>query len=316
MKITVLIIIVFCFNLLVAIGQEVSLADTSYTIFSAYQKVKKQYPNASIAGCKSSDVTLITNQVYTQRTTEELLLDVCLPASGNDFPLVVMIHGGGWRSGNKTLMHPMMHALAGKGIAAAAIEYRLSTLAIHPAPILDIADALSFLNTKGAEWGIDNSKIILLGCSAGASLASLAATDYAHHAWGVPEVNTLINVDGVVDFTDPNESGKDVDPDKPSAAAQYLGCTYADCPEIWKNVSAVNYVDESSPTTLFINSSKARFHAGRDSYIEQLNANEIYNEVHTLRGAPHSFWLFHPWFEPTVEIISAFISKTITIQNL
>ena len=60
---------------------------------------------------------------------------------------------------------------------------------------------------------------------------------------------------------------------------------------------------------LFINSSVARMHAGRDELIGRLTARGIYSEVHTFADAPHPFWLFHPWFEPTMAYTISFLNK-------
>jgi pectinesterase len=50
-------------------------------------------------------------------------------------------------------------------------------------------------------------------------------------------------------------------------------------------------------------------HAGREDYIEVLQAHGIYSEVHTFEEAPHSFCLFEPWFQPTVNYIDVFLKK-------
>jgi pectinesterase len=50
-------------------------------------------------------------------------------------------------------------------------------------------------------------------------------------------------------------------------------------------------------------------HAGRSDYINILNEHNIYSEVHTFEGAPHSFCLFDPWFDPMVKYIDEFLKK-------
>ncbi|HBQ60344.1 MAG TPA: esterase, partial [Balneolaceae bacterium] len=57
---------------------------------------------------------------------------------GKASPAVVMVHGGGWISGDRTLMHPMAKALAEIGFVAATVEYRLSPEAEYPAAVYDI----------------------------------------------------------------------------------------------------------------------------------------------------------------------------------
>jgi pectinesterase len=124
-------------------------------------------------------------------------------------------------------------------------------------------------------------------------------------------VQAIIDMDGILDFTDPNESSKDTDPSKRSAGAYWFGAIFQESPEIWKEASPLVYAGKNTPPMLFINSSLPRFHAGRDSVIAILNTYGIYTEVHTLTGTPHPFWLFHPWFEPTVEYMVNFLDKTL-----
>ncbi|PKL81433.1 MAG: pectin esterase, partial [Ignavibacteriae bacterium HGW-Ignavibacteriae-3] len=123
------------------------------------------------------------------------------------------------------------------------------------------------------------------------------------------EVQAVINIDGILDFTDPAESGKDNDPDKPSDGKLWLGYSFKEKPEIWIEASPLNYVNDKTPPFAFINSSVERFHAGRDEFVEKLNNFNTYSETHTIPNTPHTFWLFHPWFEKTLQYILSFLEK-------
>ena len=124
------------------------------------------------------------------------------------------------------------------------------------------------------------------------------------------KIEAIIDIDGVLDFRDPNESAKDTDPAKPSAGAYWFGATFRMVPEKWIEASPIEYAGKDSPPILFINSALPRFHAGRDNVIAILNKHQIYSEVHTFPSTPHPFWLFNPWFEPTVEFMVSFLDKT------
>ena len=128
-------------------------------------------------------------------------------------------------------------------------------------------------------------------------------------------VQAVINIDGILDFTDPAESGKDQDPEKPSVGKLWLGYSYQDNPELWKQASPINYVDAKTPPFLFVNSSIGRFHAGREILIEKLNMYQTYSEIHTFPDTPHTFWLFHPWFNPTNKIIIEFLNKIFAYKS-
>jgi pectinesterase len=118
-------------------------------------------------------------------------------------------------------------------------------------------------------------------------------------------------MDGILDFTDPNESAKDNDPAKRSAGAYWFGATFREAPEKWIEASPLTHVGKNTPPMLFINSALPRFHAGRDSVIAILDKYKIYTEVRTIENTPHPFWLFHPWFEPTVKFMSDFLDKVL-----
>lgn len=123
-------------------------------------------------------------------------------------------------------------------------------------------------------------------------------------------VQAIVNIDGILDFTNPAESGKDALPTKPSAGKAWFGSSFKEKPELWIEASPINYVNAACPPILFINSSLARFHAGRDLMIEKLNRLKIYSEVRTIDNTPHPFWLFHPWFDETTTYMLKFLYKT------
>ena len=97
------------------------------------------------------------------------------------------------------------------------------------------------------------------------------------------------------------------------SANAWLG-PYEENKERWKAASPLAYAGADTPPFLFVNSGRARFHAGRDDLITVLQAHNIYYQQHTFEEAPHSFWLVHPWFNPTLAQIEAFL-KTVFPKN-
>jgi acetyl esterase/lipase len=99
-------------------------------------------------------------------------------------PVVVWIHGGAWISGWKENVAPYLRILAGHGYAAAGLNYSLAPEHSYPTAVVQLNRALAHLDDHAAELGIDPSRIVLAGDSAGAQLASQLATaitspDYA-----------------------------------------------------------------------------------------------------------------------------------------
>jgi PelA/Pel-15E family pectate lyase len=296
--------------------------DTSFTTLSAWQKMRAQYPQAAPATAQPSpSVREWPNVVYTAHGYRYLALDLFVPVdtSRGPRPVVLIIHGGGWRSGNRTMEIPMARTLAANGYAAAVVEYRLSKEAQYPAGVYDLKAAVRWMRAHAAEYGIDPGRIVVMGASAGGTLAALLGTTGDNKLFegrgtdaGVSSaVQAIVDIDGVVDFTDSSESGKDTDPAKPSAGKYWFGAAYQDRPELWKQASPLNWVSTRTPPTIFVNSSLDRFHAGRDSMVVKLKTFGVYCEVHPIPGTPHPFWLMRPWFDDTVRYVVAFLDRVL-----
>lgn len=296
--------------------------DTSFTLDSTAPKVYKQYPHAKRVDAKLPEGVLCQeNIVYARYDERKLHLDLFSPRERANAPrpAVILIHGGGWRSGHRQMEWPMAQHLAANGYVAATVEYRLSPEALYPAGIYDLKAAIRWIRAHAAERSINPRKIAVYGCSAGGELAAfLGATgnmkkfegDLGHPEYQT-SVQAVVNVDGIVDFTNPAESGRDDDPKKPSAGKSWFGASFKENPDPWREASPINYVDKGMAPILFVNSSLERYHAGRDEMIARLNELGMYSEVHTIPDTPHPFWLFHPWFQPTADHILTFLNKTL-----
>ncbi|NWF88658.1 MAG: alpha/beta hydrolase [Ignavibacteriaceae bacterium] len=299
--------------------------DTSFTIQSAFNKEKIKYPFIKIAKTLlSPNILYDSNVVYKEYGKRKLRLDMFFPKENwQKYPAVILVHGGGWLSGDKSQQIPMAQELAAFGFVTAAVEYRLSPEAKYPAAILDLKSSIRWLRANSSKYNIDTNKIAALGCSSGGHLVSMLGVtngnpkfelgeSYIEHS---SDVQAVVDIDGVLDFTHPAESGKDNDPKKPSVGKLWLGYTFNEKPDIWKEASPISYVDENTPPFLFINSSNDRFHAGRDKLIEKLNKHCTYSEVHTFANSPHPFWFFHPWFFPTINTITHFLNRVFHSSN-
>lgn len=311
-KKTVLILTIFISTFQLAIAQEGYPRDTSYSIRSAFLKIKKNYPDViPIEPKRQKGVVEVYNVAY-KNVGRDLTLDIFYPKkkSKKGSPGVLLIFGGGWSSGEKANQVPMAQKLAAAGYVAVVPEYRLSLEIAYPAGVHDLKAAIRWMRANADKYGLDKSKIATLGCSAGAQLATLlGVTGDLEKLEGnegnldeSSSVQAIVNIDGIVSFIHPEaEEG--------SYAAKWLGGYKNEVPEIWKEASPLEHVGKDTPPTLFINSSQPRFHAGRDDMKAILDENNIYNEVHTLESSPHSFWLVNPWFEPTYEYTVAFLNK-------
>jgi len=109
-----------------------------------------------------------------------LSLDVYAPATGQNHPVIVMVHGGGWQRGDKAntnIAANKFRYFTRAGYVFVSINYRLSPAVKHPAHVQDVAKALAWTAKNISRYGGDPQHIYLMGHSAGAHLAALVATD-------------------------------------------------------------------------------------------------------------------------------------------
>ncbi|WGL17672.1 alpha/beta hydrolase [Microbulbifer bruguierae] len=296
--------------------------DDSFNIDAAFAKARKEYPDITVAKvAAAAELVVKRDVVYRQLGDRELHLDLFYPRPGAEQdlrPAVLLVHGGGWRSGNRTLQEPLATYLANRGFVAATVEYRLSLEARYPAGVQDVKAALGWLRDHAGEYGMDPRRVAIVGASSGAQMATLVGVTPGLDVFetaasaGKDSVQAIVNLDGVVSFTTPMALKYENDPRKnPSAAGAWFGGRFEDVPALWREASPLEYAGAGSPPTLFINSSRPRFHAGRDEYIERLAAAGIFSEVMTHDDSPHPYWLFEPWFSPSAEKATEFLQRTL-----
>jgi len=103
---------------------------------------------------------------------ERNVLDLWKAKSDRPAPLVVFIHGGGFRAGDKSQLAPgLLARCLEAGISVAALNYRLSQQAPFPAPMLDGARAVQYLRSRASEWNLDAKRVAATGGSAGAGIS-------------------------------------------------------------------------------------------------------------------------------------------------
>ncbi|MEE9368606.1 MAG: alpha/beta hydrolase fold domain-containing protein [Pontiella sp.] len=154
------------------------------------------------------NITAHRDLEYAVEDGESLQLDLYLPKDAKNPPLIVWIHGGGWRNGDKANVNPAILRLSGEGYAVASINYRLKDLSIHPKNIHDCKGAVRWLRAQAETYGYDSARIAVGGSSAGGHLSLLLGMSS-----GIEELEGTVggNVDqssavkAIVDFYGPSE---------------------------------------------------------------------------------------------------------------
>ena len=153
--------------------------DTSFTAYSTNIKIRKKHPEAVLvkpelpAGVKAYENVVYTTIKKTRFGDRDLHVDIFRPDDDKTYPALIMIHGGGWNSGDKSLQVPLAQQIAARGYVTIPVEYRLIPEAVYPAGLHDIKTAVRWARANASKYGIDPDRIAVSGCSAGAQLATL-----------------------------------------------------------------------------------------------------------------------------------------------
>lgn len=295
-----------------AIAQPEYPKDNSYNLQSAFAKYQHDYANIQLPVLRNTDTLLHQQQVYSSETGRDLHLQIYQSRLLHKGQAILLIHGGGWHSGHPGLMQPLAQALALQGYVTATLEYRLSPEALYPAALLDINQAVLWLKQHSASLDFEPKQLILLGGSSGGHLAALFAysAELKLFAEDYPanQVQAVIDLDGVLNVASGEGlAAEDKQGKTDSALARWLGGNFAAQTAKWQAISVPQYISAHSPPMLFIASKQTRFRAGYAEVAEQLEAQGISNQLVVFDDAPHSFWLFEPWFSPTLQKIEQFM---------
>lgn len=217
---------------------------------------------------------------YVQYPDTTLTLDFYPSQLAGKAPCVVVVHGGSWSSGDSQQLPELNNYLAHKGYNVASINYRLAPKYKNPAGVEDVRAAIKYL--KQSNLNIDTSRLVLLGRSAGAQIALLAA--YTFHDKSIK---------GVIDFYGPadmvwgySKPASKLVMDSRGVMERYLGGTYKQVPQNYAVSSPIEFVTPQSPPTLII-------HGANDVLVAYEHSRRL-DEKLQQNGVPH-FWLKLPW---------------------
>jgi acetyl esterase/lipase len=205
-------------------------------------------------------------------------------------PVIVQIYGGSWQRGAPEDDGVVARVLAARGYVVFAIDYRHAPAARWPAQIDDVRAALTWVREHAADHGGDASKIVLLGRSAGAHLALLAA-----YAERTSDVRGVVAWYGPVDLADGWRHPPSPDPLHVRAILEtFIGGTPAERPDAYRAASPLTYVSRTSPTTLLL-------YGTRDHIVEARFGRALHARLRAA-GAT-SILLELPWAEHAFDLI-------------
>lgn len=248
---------------------------------------------------------------YSKVGDEDLTLDFYQSQKRGTQPCVVVIHGGSWCGGNSQQLPELNSELARQGFQVASVNYRLAPKYTSPAPIEDIIEAIDYLKKNSRELQIDTNNFILLGRSAGAQLAMVAA-----YTKNIPGVRGVVNFYGPTDMVRGYEvPANPFVMDSRKVLEDFLGGPLKKIPHLYKASSPVEVVNGSNIPTLII-------HGANDALVsiehgerlkERLAANKIPHYMLSLPWATHGcdYTLNGPSGQLTTYAVEYFVNHVV-----
>ena len=223
-------------------------------------KAAKSRPGQPFGGRIPDNVTIERDVVYGDAGGRPLKLDLVLPKEKSDKPrpLIVFIHGGGWRNGDKAGgVGRVIPFVATGNYVGASVGYRLSGEAIWPAQIHDCKAAIRWLKANADKYQIDPERIGVWGSSAGGHLVNMLGTSgdvkELEGDCGSPgqssRVCCVVPFCGPANFLAPKrfEGGR-----SPSAVDLLLGGKIEEKQDVAKQASPITHVSKDDPPFLVV----------------------------------------------------------------
>jgi acetyl esterase/lipase len=175
-----------------------------------------------------------------------LQMEITRPPQGGPAPVILVVHGGSWRSGDRTQLPGLGRYLAARGYLVAAIDYRLAPTHRFPAPVDDVKAAIAYIKAQAAALGADPDRFVLLGRSAGGHVAAVAA-----YTADDPAIRGVISFYGPFDLAWGWDEPGWILPTH-EILGQYLGGRPEEYPEVYKLAQVVELAKPGLPPTLLI----------------------------------------------------------------
>jgi acetyl esterase/lipase len=231
-----------------------------------------------------------------------LKIEVYQPPEAGKYPALVVIYGGAWQYGTPYANREFNQYMASHGYTVFAIDYRHAPQYRFPAQLDDVNTALNFIRQHASEYEADPQRMILLGRSAGAHLAMLAA--YQSDA---PTIRAVVSYYGPVDLTQGYKSPPYPDPINTRAVLKrFIGGSVEEFPHEYQIASPINYVKHSLPPTLLV-------YGSRDHLVEARYGRQMYERLHDSDNT--AVLLEIPWAEHAFDAIFNGVSNQLALYH-
>ncbi|VGO16065.1 Lipase 2 [Pontiella desulfatans] len=252
-------------------------------------------------------VTLHRDLEYAVEEGQSLKLDLYLPEkTDTPPPLMVWIHGGGWKNGDKANVNGAILKLSSEGYAVASINYRLKDLSIHPKNIHDCKGAVRWLRAHAKEFGFDPEQVAVGGGSAGGHLSLLLGLS---HGFAELEGTVGGNLDhcsavkAIIDLYGPSDFSSF------SKNSERFNKAHEFRMEQLKHASPTTYLTKNDPPVLILHGDQDKTVPVEQSILLDKRYKELglESELHILEGAGHGGVVFSD--DERFKLIKAFLDR-------
>ena len=229
----------------------------------------------------------------------------------------MVVHGGGWKQGDKTRFRALALRLAERGFVTAAIEYRLAGEAAFPAAIRDCNSATGFLRSNAERFGIDPSRIAAVGGSAGGHLVGLMAAGHSNEELKHPsdhETDTTLQaavvLAGPLEIASGPVAERSLSPSAKTSsnAVLWMEGNVNQKADLYRLADAFEKVNKTMPPTIFLCGSEDNPQRNAKTR-DKMKSLGIASELVIHQGARHGHWNRSDWIERVVDDIVAFLDK-------
>ncbi len=250
-------------------------------------------------------VKMMSDIPYAGTDNSRQTLDLIMPTESGDksLPVIVFIHGGGWRRGNRRLgMLRIADLVASGKYAGALVGYRLSGEAKWPNQIHDCKAAIRWIRANATKYGINANRIGVWGSSAGGHLAAMLGTSgddlkmdgaLGSHNNVSSRVTCVVNFYGPIDFLKMNRTAikeSKIDHDAPDSPESLLigGPIQANVAKV-ATANPIAYVTSDDPPFLIVHGTKDPLVPFNQSELlhTALKAADVTSTLITVEGAGH-----------------------------
>ncbi|MBE9124945.1 MULTISPECIES: alpha/beta hydrolase [unclassified Coleofasciculus] len=251
-------------------------------------------------GISIEEVRIDRGILFAKPDGVKLKLNVYRPLPIGKYPTIIVIYGGAWRTGTPDNNETFNRYMAAQGYSVVAIDYRHAPQYRFPAQLEDVQAALSYIQIHAKELEVDTERMALMGRSAGAHLAMIAA----YRLDAVP-VRAVVNYYGPVNLTEGYYDPPFPDPiDTRAVLRTFLGGTPDELAEVYRQASPISYVQPELPPTLLV-------YAGRDHLVQAKFGRQIYEQLQATGN--RAVLLEIPWAEHSFDAVFNGVSNQLAL---